>query len=423
MSYIIRERLEETTDRSTGKIQLIANIVADDAASLPANTADLEFVLGSEALCVDSGLKYRIDSNGNWIQQPGSAWTDVYSKSEVDALLAALPILSRGDLYRGYQITANTDIDTLTDYGTYYCDSGTTAATLINCPITATGFIMINYSNGNRVRIFYAVSANYPRMLIQARTGGVWRTIREFITKDEADTLYAWLPATLSGTSSITFDSDGTPLTAWSISGNMVQTGTPTPSVPIQPTECGDLVTTGEHAGQYAIPITLTGQTQTVYLSEPLRKIGDYADTVEHDGTVTRKIGKAEMTGTETWYSAGSGTALRFYTRIQDTVASSPVVCTHFTDSDGTTANTCDINSSRNFVCNNSSLASTVDDWKSYVSQQYQNGTPVTVWHVLATPTTETVTVPTLTPTKGSNTMSVGTTLQPSEVSITGGIR
>ena len=185
MSYIIRERLEETTDRSTGKIQLIANIVADDAVSLPANTTDLEFVLGSEALCVDSGLKYRIDSSGNWIQQPGSAWTDVYSKSEVDALLAALPLLTRGDLYRGYQIVANTDVDSLTDYGTYYCDSSTTAATLSNCPISGSGFIMIVFSNGNRVRLFIAVSANYPRMLIQARTGGTWRTVREFAMLDQ----------------------------------------------------------------------------------------------------------------------------------------------------------------------------------------------------------------------------------------------
>ena len=43
--------------------------------------------------------------------------------------------------------------------------------------------------------------------------------------------------------------------------------------------------------------------------------------------------------------------------------------------------------------------------------------------NALQTPTTETVTVPTLTPTKGSNTLTVGTTLQPSSVSITGGIK
>ena len=46
---------------------------------------------------------------------------------------------------------------------------------------------------------------------------------------------------TISGVPPLTFQSDGTPLTAWSISGNMTQSGTPTPSAPITPSECGDM--------------------------------------------------------------------------------------------------------------------------------------------------------------------------------------
>ena len=90
----------------------------------------------------------------------------------------------------------------------------------------------------------------------------------------------------------------------------------------------------------YKIPIVLAGQTQNVYLTEPLRKALDGSDAVDvlrSDGTLTREV-----------------------------------------DSNG---------------------------------------------DALVTPTTETVTVPTLTPTKGANTLTIGTTLQPSEVSITGGIK
>lgn len=71
-------------------------------------------------------------------------------------------------------------------------------------------------------------------------------------------------------------------------------------------------------------------------------------------------------------------------------------------------------------------------DFKQYVQQQYSAGTPVCVWYVLATPETAVVneplrkigdyadevsgiTIPTI---AGANTISVGTTLQPSEVSV-----
>lgn len=181
MSFIVREIYEQTTNRTTGNVEIIAHVVADDAASLPVNTTARTFVLGSDAVCVDTGDKYLIDSSGTWHLQPAdNAFSNVYTKTEMDAILAGYSTLTRADLYRGYQIAANTDIDTLTDYGTYYCDSSTTAATLSNCPITGSGFIMTIFSNGNRVRMFYAVSATVPRMYIQARTGGTWQTIKEF---------------------------------------------------------------------------------------------------------------------------------------------------------------------------------------------------------------------------------------------------
>ena len=57
--------------------------------------------------------------------------------------------------------------------------------------------------------------------------------------------------------------------------------------------------------------------------------------------------------------------------------------------------------------------------FKAYLAAQYAANTPVCVWYIRATDATETVTVPTLTPSKGSNTLAFDTTLQPSYASIT----
>lgn len=82
------------------------------------------------------------------------------------------------------------------------------------------------------------------------------------------------------------------------IYGNSIQNGTPTPKNPIKMQSVGKLVTEGENAGKYKVPVTVRSlnseiepQTVNIYLDEPLRKIGDYADVVDYDGRkVVRKI-------------------------------------------------------------------------------------------------------------------------------------
>jgi hypothetical protein len=75
---------------------------------------------------------------------------------------------------------------------------------------------------------------------------------------------------------------------------------------------------------------------------------------------------------------------------------------------------------------------SSATDFKTYLSQQYANGTPVTVWYVLATLTTGITNEPlmkidnysdslttSIPCTAGENTLDVQTTIQPSEVTAT----
>lgn len=357
---------------------------------------------------------------------------------------------------------------------------------------------------------------------------------------------------TLTGIPPISFQSDGTPLTAWSISGNMVQESVPNPQNPVTPQECGDRTAqlfdiskatvgkyidssgnektsqigltshsdyipitseaqytlsvkkpeyasftmsicwyteekefisrnsellntpagvysmsktapnnaafviinyfTYETAGDiycmfnsgstalpyepfgYALPLTLAGQTQTVYLDEPLRKIGDYADTVEQDGTVTRRIKKLVLTGSELWLPLWNSMSIKLSDAI-DTTKIIAAMSSHYAGK-----NTVSSASGRPaaygdnciFLRASSPIVMLIYDtvngtdresFNAYLAEQYAAGTPVCVWYVLETAQTETFTAPTITPAKGANTLTVGTTLQPSEVSITGGIK
>ena len=237
---------------------------------------------------------------------------------------------------------------------------------------------------------------------------------------------------TTDGTPPLSFESNGTAASAYSISGNMTQTGTPSTSTPIYPSEVGDLVASGEHAGEYAITIEIGGTTKTIYLDEPLRKIGDYADTVNQDGTVTRKIAKITLDGTEPWAYTGGMHKLPFdtqnyspakYLRELELIA----VCSHYTPvtnqaqasiNNGELTFLVSSSGTNNMYIRDTSYADATE-FKAFLAAQAQANTPVCVWYIRATDATETETTPTLVPSKGSNTLSFDTTLQPSYASIT----
>ena len=60
---------------------------------------------------------------------------------------------------------------------------------------------------------------------------------------------------------------------------------------------------------QRATDETWTAPTlRTVYLDEPLRKVGDYADVLDYkNGTITRNVGVKVLDGTENWFATSSG--------------------------------------------------------------------------------------------------------------------
>ena len=222
-------------------------------------------------------------------------------------------------------------------------------------------------------------------------------------------------------------DSLGTPLLDYLISGNMSQTGALSPTTPIQPQETGDLETTGEKAGQYKIPISSANTTTNIYLSE-----------VE----TTRKIKKLVLDGTENWGRYAQDSSRWLYYLSITKAAVKNAICTHCQYSssipDYSTVGVQVSNSLVSLLLNLGEIIgdNTLESFKSYLAAQYANGTPVTVWYVLATPETVTINEPLrkigdyadrvsyeqagvqIPTNRGNTVIDVETTLKPSEMYI-----
>lgn len=272
------------------------------------------------------------------------------------------------------------------------------------------------------------MSASFYDILKYAATG-IASPSMTYYDKMRASTLMGGVVKTLTGHPPLSFKSDGTPLTSVTIKGNGQQNGTPSPQNIVPFDGCGDLVESGEHAGQYAIPLTCASQTTPLYLGEV---------------STTRRIKKLVLTGTSADGNANITSAGVIYITPVPTLKNvGNAYCTHYKYVNQGQGASMPTNSFTTLGGAGTSLwfktdYTTVTDFKAFLAAQYAAGHPVTVWYVLATPETgivneplyrigdyaDTLTTDTPIPTaKGSNTLTVDTTVQPSEVSITGNIK
>lgn len=176
----------------------------------------------------------------------------------------------------------------------------------------------------------------------------------------------------------------------------------------------------------YKIPPTVNGTEYPIYLGQ-----------VES----TRKVKKLVLTGMEPNWNVASTNL--WHLQISDIPAvtildSRSLYCTHYngvasktTYSGLTNGNACIYNSI--FIWIRDSQFASLSNFKSYLAAQYANGTPVTIWYVLAEPETGIVNEPlmkigdyadavaaTNIPTTGTaEQFDVQTTLKPSEVQLT----
>ena len=219
----------------------------------------------------------------------------------------------------------------------------------------------------------------------------------------------------------------------YTIYGNSVQDGTPTPTTPIEVESVGEY---DETTGKYKIPITVSESTRNIttniYLDEPLRKVGDYADYIDFENSkVVRKIGVNKLTETApksfSKSSSGSDTMYRhFY----------PPVPTMKKASTGAGLGFCTV-LKKDFEAYNKwtmpqiifglansyiSIVTPIEsssykDVYNYLSNSGAN--EVIIYYQLETPTETPITLPTIPTFKGTTILSADTTTQPSNAEIT----
>jgi hypothetical protein len=215
------------------------------------------------------------------------------------------------------------------------------------------------------------------------------------------------------------------------IEGYCIQDGTPTPENPIEVVSNG----TVQSDGTYLVPRTAQFITTPIYIgSEPLHKIGDYADYIDFErGVIVRRIKKLILTGEEIITKAASNPVFTMQLGGSNTPFSENAVTTLSThyQAQNNVAGTGNVNDMK--VCVRRGYGTmyigdtrydNTTDFKSYLATQYEAGTPVTVWYVLAEPEeTPLSDLNPITPLKGANTLSTNTTIQPSEIYLKGKIK
>lgn len=171
----------------------------------------------------------------------------------------------------------------------------------------------------------------------------------------------------------------------------------------------------------YKLPVLCGGVTTNVYTAEPLRKIGDYTD-YKSESAEYRAVKKVVLTGNETPTAAAAITDTNAYQFPNETsdYKREPFICSHMVvNTDSTATNTHGYIGQRLTLCFDKAMGlDTTDKVKTYLAEQYNAGTPVCVWYVLATPTTTTVEGPEIPTSNGEQTFDVTTELEPSSVYI-----
>lgn len=210
--------------------------------------------------------------------------------------------------------------------------------------------------------------------------------------------------------------------------GKSVQNGTPTPDTPIEVESVGEY---DETTGKYKIPVTVSDGTRNIttniYLDEPLRKIGDYADYIDFEnGKVVRNVRRLNVTSELTFTFGTSPTSNGLYRcYIVPSNAKSGTNLDGYANFLPTlkqgwnrwTAEQVQFGQQNNaiYIITNEQYTSKTD----LVNYLSNNGEFVPyVYYILNEPTETPITLPTIPTFKGTTIVSADTAIQPSKVEI-----
>lgn len=180
--------------------------------------------------------------------------------------------------------------------------------------------------------------------------------------------------------------------------------------------------------------------TTNIYLNEPLRKVGDYADYIDFKNQkVYRKVGKYAFTGTESFAVSGATTptSLSCFTgsilpvpKINGTSGLCNIgVATSFYNINNYNNGFFYNSNSNHFLKIQKSVIPNYSDsltdaekvalFKEYLASLYSAKTPVNILYELKEPTEETIELPEIATLDGTTIFNVETTIKPSEFKVT----
>ena len=212
---------------------------------------------------------------------------------------------------------------------------------------------------------------------------------------------------------------------------NSVQDGRPLYNSPVAIQSVGDY---DETTGKYKIPVKVTNgagesTTTNIYLDEPLRKVGEYADYIDYENSkVIRYIYNEYITSVYN-KSSVAGTYSMFLSEISKTplltgASSSPTgyaISNKFSRFEGRYHGLINnANSIQSYITSGglNRVAYTFDDSAINTVEQAQEkiGNGFEVCYVLAEPIEQLLELPKIPTHKGTNIIEIGTEIQPSEV-------
>ena len=182
-----------------------------------------------------------------------------------------------------------------------------------------------------------------------------------------------------------------------------------------------------EHPG-YKVPITVSNgsdtKTTNIYLKEPLRKIGEYADYLDlTNKKVVRYVTEVVFTGSETW-SKYTSVSNHYQTTVNNNffdIQNNLILSNYYNNTNTkiyyySSADYDVISADAYRIRFKNKDIETLEEWKNHVLNKYNSGIPIKVVYVLMAPTEESIDVPEIPSLTGNVTYTIGTSIKPNKI-------
>ncbi len=163
--------------------------------------------------------------------------------------------------------------------------------------------------------------------------------------------------------------------------------------------------------------------TTNIYLDEPLRKVGDYADYIDYNNKkIVRNVKERVYTGKESWLVDNGDASYAFDSTEPYIKKSKGLLFSNiafYTETKDDSKFSFKSSGAGYIEFNAFGKGYTSTTWKQYLANKYNSGSPVKVQYDIATPIEQAIDLPSIELLDGYNTLSINTEVSPSNVKLT----